>query len=61
MIGCKSLTAQINYQYVMLSDAKVMTLIMGMMDSRQMHKEVLLTTSLYDIRTNVKNLQTLTF
>jgi len=40
----------------MFSDAKVMTLIMGMMDFRQMHKEVLITESFYDIRTNVKKI-----
>lgn len=59
MIGCKPLTAWINYQYAMHSDVKVMTLIMGMMDFRQMHKEILIKTSFYNI-TNVKKLHILT-
>lgn len=56
MIGCKPLTAWINYQYVIHSYAKAMLLIMGMMDFRQMHKEALITTSFYDFRINVKKI-----
>lgn len=54
MIDCKPLTAWINCQYAMHSDSKVIILITGMIDFTQMRKEVLITTSFYDIRTNMK-------